>query len=179
MKKLFIFSLFLLLLLGGLAQAAERTLKNEMGEITLQESSTAGFYIYLNGRFGFVVEIPEIFSKVVVIPQNDDGIILSTEDDKSSFRTSGGYNLEDSKTVLKESYNSALEELGKKVAYKRLGKDFYVVSWLEDDSVIHYRKYMVSDSVHCDFEMSYPKSEKSNYDALVMHVAKSLTPPKK
>ena len=154
------------------AGAGERTLKDRNGrEIGLAASDTPGFSYYINSRFGFAVEVSDLFTKAIVIPDNGDGVILADEAEQALFRASGG-NIIDKKN-LKRRFEEARKELGSAVAYAHLGKDSYVLSWTEG-SDIHYRKVLLGSSIWCDMELTYPATRKKEFDPIVVHSAKSL-----
>jgi hypothetical protein len=142
--------------------------------VELAPAETIGFFRYINDRFAYSVDIPSTFTKVIVLPDNDDGLILTTQDNLAQFRASGGMVVADIERALKQSFDEAQDSLPIKAAYATLKKDFWVLSWLEGD-VIHYRKYMLRGDTWCDFELSYPTAQKKAYDPVVSHVAKSLT----
>jgi hypothetical protein len=161
---------------SGLALAAEVKLTDsERGNtVVLTSAEKSGFLRYENSQFGYSVDIPASFSKIILLPDNGDGLILATQDDKSRFRASGGNYIEGIERTLKQSYDEAREGLPVKAAYATLKNDYWVLSWLEDE-VIHYRKFMLRGDTWCDFELSYPAAQKKAYDSVVTHVAQSLT----
>jgi hypothetical protein len=138
----------------------------------LTPAKTADFLLYTNDRFEYSVDVPAAFTKVIRLPDNGDGLILAAEDDKSRFRASGGLS-EFIEGGLKQSFDEAQGSLPVKAAYATLKKDFWVLSWLEDDE-IHYRKFMLRGDTWCDFELTYPTAQKKAYDSVVKHVAESL-----
>ncbi len=176
--KLFVFTCVLALSLAcllsrpALAGAEERTLADGEGRsVVLQSSDTPGFFYYINSRFGFAVEVSGLFSKAIVVPDNDDGVILADEAEEARFRSSGGNRMD--KRSIKQLFEEARKELGGAVAYSNLGKNSYVLSWTEDAD-IHYRKFLLGSSVWCDMELTYPAARKKEFDAIVTHSAKTI-----
>ena len=164
--------LFAVLLCASPGSASNRTLTNDRGKpVVLSTTESPDFFRYLNPRFGFTVDVPAIYTLAVVIPDNDDGVILSDSRDETRFRASGG-NVIDERT-LRQRYESDRKDLGEAVSYSHLGKGFYVLSWVED-AMIHYRKFLLAPSVFCDMEFIYPAARKAEFDAPVARSARSL-----
>ena len=65
------------------------------------------------------------------------------------------------------------KEVGGKPAYEKLGKYYFVLSWIKDGN-IHYRKLILDGRAWADMEMSYPSERKKEFDPLVTHSAQSL-----
>ena len=152
--------------------AADRTITDAEGKsAVLRESTRPGFFRYIGERFPFAVDVPALFTRAVAIPDNGDGIILCDTEDKARFRASGG-RLVDTLTI-REFFESARKNLGIKPAYEKLGKNFFVLSWVEDGN-IRYRKLILNGDEWSDMEMSYPLERKKEFDPLVTHSAQSL-----
>ena len=152
--------------------AADRTITDAEGKsVVLRESTRPGFFQYTGERSPFAVDVPALFTQAVVIPDNGDGIILRDIEDKARFRASGG-RLVDTLTI-REFFESERKNLGVKPAYEKLGKNFFVLSWVADGN-IHYRKLILNEDAWADMEMSYPPERKKEFDPLVTHSAQSL-----
>ena len=152
--------------------ARDRTITDAEGKsVVLRESPQPGFFHYTCERSPFTVDVPALFTQAVVIPDNGDGIILSDAEDKARFRASGGRLV--GKLTIREFFESERKSLGVKPAYEKLGKNFFVLSWLEDGK-IHYRKLILNGDAWADMEMSYPFERKKEFDPLVTHSAQSL-----
>ena len=154
------------------AMAADRTIIDAEGKsVVLRESPQPNFFHYVNERSPFAVDVPALFTKAVLIPDNGDGIILSDAEDKARFRASGGRLV--GALTIREFFESERKNLGIKPAYEKLGKDFFVLSWVKDGN-IHYRKLILNEDAWADMEMSYPPERKKEFDPLVTHSARSL-----
>ncbi len=154
------------------AEAADRTLRDDQGRsVVLRQSPKPDFFHYTNERFAFTVEVPALFGKAFVIPDNGDGIILGDAADQARFRASGGNRI--NKKTLKQLFEDARKDLEIKPAYAHLGKDFFVLSW-ERDGEIHYRKFILGATVYCDVELTYPAARKQEFDPLVARSAGTL-----
>ena len=77
--------------------------------------------------------------------------------------------------ALKYDYNKTLFIYGENVAYNTIGKDFYVVSYIEDDKII-YRKviYNKDENSYAIFETSYLAKDKKFMDNIVNEMVKSF-----
>ena len=77
--------------------------------------------------------------------------------------------------ALKYDYNKTLFIYGENVAYNTIGKDFYVVSYIEDDKII-YRKviYNKDENSYAIFEASYLPKDKKFMDNIVNEMVKSF-----
>ena len=77
--------------------------------------------------------------------------------------------------ALKYEYNKTLFIYGENVAYNTIGKDFYVVSYIEDNKII-YRKviYNKDENSYAIFEASYLPKDKKFMDNIVNEMVKSF-----
>ena len=77
--------------------------------------------------------------------------------------------------ALKYEYNKTLFIYGENVAYNTIGKDFYVVSYIEDNKII-YRKviYNKDENSYTIFEASYLPKDKKFMDNIVNEMVKSF-----
>jgi hypothetical protein len=117
------------------------------------------------------VDVPALFTRAFVVPDNGDGIILADAAGEARFRASGGNRID--KETLRQTFDAARKDLEAKPAYEHLGKTFFVLSW-ERDGEIHYRKFVLGSGVWCDMEMTYPAGRKKEFDSLVARSADSL-----
>ena len=77
--------------------------------------------------------------------------------------------------ALKYEYNKTLFIYGENVAYNTIGKDFYIVSYIEDNKII-YRKviYNKDENSYAIFEASYLPKDKKFMDNIVNEMVKSF-----
>lgn len=137
--------------------------KNELSE----KAKEINYKKYNNERFGFSIEYPD-YLKVIVDPDNGDGIQVGNEDLK--LTVSGGYN------VLNETPDSMEKELvnGKNnISYKKKGKDFFVSSWVEGDMVIYQYKKIGKNMIQ-GFVLEYDKSKIKEFDPIVNRIYRSF-----
>ena len=87
------------------------------------------------------------------------------------------YNGKLSKNIdpLKYNYNKILFINGNNITYNTIGKDFYVVSYIEDNKII-YRKviYNKDENSYAIFEASYLPKDKKFMDNIVNEMVKSF-----
>ena len=76
---------------------------------------------------------------------------------------------------LKYDYNKMLFINGNNIAYNTIGKDFYVVSYIENNK-IHYKKviYNRNENSYAIFETSYLAKDKKFMDKIVTEMANSI-----
>ena len=76
---------------------------------------------------------------------------------------------------LKYDYNKALFTNGNNIAYNTIGKDFYVISYIENNK-IHYKKviYNKDENSYAIFEASYLPKDKKFMDNIVNEMVKSF-----
>ena len=76
---------------------------------------------------------------------------------------------------LKYDYNKSLFINGNNVAYNTIGKDFYGVSYIENNK-IHYKKviYNRDENSYAVFETSYFAKDKKIMDSIVTEMVKSF-----
>ena len=112
---------------------------------------------YSNARFGYSVKIPKIFTKVVSLPTNGNGIILESKNRKSRFHVSGG--AVTAEGMLKKTYETAYNSIGgkDKASYSDIGENYWELSWWEGE-VFHRCKFLINDQAWCDCKISYPAS---------------------
>ena len=76
---------------------------------------------------------------------------------------------------LKYDYNKALFTNGNNIAYNTIGKDFYVISYIENNK-IHYKKviYNRDENSYAVFEATYLPKDKKFMDKIVTEMANSI-----
>lgn len=167
------------------ASAADRTIFDAEGEsVVLRQSSKPGFFHFDSERSAFSIDIPAVFTKEVSIEDDDFGktysrFILSDDSGKAKFSFSCS-RLAGPLTIDQFFKSECQDLLDAKIkpAYEKLGKDFFVLSWL-DEGVIYYKKVMLDADTLGHLNISYPAERKKEFDPLVTHSANSLklSPP--
>lgn len=133
-----------------------------------------GYQTYVNARFGYRVVYPADF-----IPQgesdNGDGQVFTGPDD-TELRVWGGYNVlaATPRSALRDELRRCAEQF-RRVTYRQVGKDFFVVSgYIPDAKQIFYIKKLVHPDLEAGFEFIYPVERRARYDRDVAVIARSL-----
>ena len=74
---------------------------------------------------------------------------------------------------LKFNYNIILFKNQENIAYSTIGKDFYVVSYIENNKII-YQKVMFKEDAYIVFYASYLAKDKNFMDKIVTEMANSI-----
>ena len=173
-KFLYVFALVCCVMCAPPTFAADRTLADADGnEMAFKESSQPGFFRYDNDASAFVADIPACFTTLARVETDNRGeeIVLSDAEGGAQFRMMSA-RLQAELTIARY-YKAEREALKVKPAYEKLGKDFFVLSWLQD-GVIHYQKAVIAGDCLGEMEISYPSERKKEFDPLVTHSASSL-----
>ena len=132
---------------------------------------------YSNPRFGTTVTFPgEVFSQPQPPPVNGDGMTFMSPDG-ARLAVWGGFNALEQ--TPKELADWEVENLnpGSEVTYRRIAKDWVVLSGFDGDKVFYKRfKFGTRDIIH-GLLLTYPKSRKATYDRLVGRIADSFGGP--
>jgi len=171
MKKISIVGLVVLSILaasGSLAFDHVTLRDGETGNtVDLYPTDDEDLLFYASNRFGYEIRVPKIFTKVVLLPDNEDGMILESEDGKAAFRVSGGFVMIDG--MLEESYDNALESIGgeDKAVYFDIGEDSWELTWWEGET-FHRRKFLMNgEETWGECEISYQSvNNEAVYDPL-------------
>ena len=77
--------------------------------------------------------------------------------------------------TLKFNYNKILFEKGDNVAYNTIGKDFYAVSYIEDNKIIYEKvMYNKNEGYYVVFHVAYLPKDKKFMDKIVTEMASSI-----
>ena len=77
--------------------------------------------------------------------------------------------------TLKFNYNKILFEKGDNVAYNTIGKDFYAVSYIEDNKIIYEKvMYNKNEEYYVVFRVAYLPKDKKFMDKIVTEMANSI-----
>ena len=129
------------------------------------------FGVYSNARFGYSIAYP-----LFLVPggesDNGDGQGFFSEDGQSRLLVFAGFNVLE--TPLAEEYASALSDMHRKVTYKVLKKDRFVVSGYEGGRIF-YQKTVLKRDTYFTFDLLYPEERRQEFDALIKPIADSFT----
>lgn len=139
----------------------------------LVENDHFVYKTYVNGRYGFSVQYPTVFTEGQA-PTNDDGREFYNEE--STIVAYGNLiNILAENETIETYYSQTLAELSNSVAYKRLGNNWYVVSYNRGSNTI-YQKAIINNGVIFTLKITYPSSQQNNYDSMVSHISNTFTP---
>jgi hypothetical protein len=134
---------------------------------------------YSNDRFGVTIDVPPGFAQSGDAPANNDGLTFASADGKAILRVWGSNIIADNfKEELRNSFDSDQSD-GWVVSYgasnKQKNMTWAVYSGTKKDMIM-YEKSIASckgtQSLH--FRIEYPKAQKLSYDAVVLHLGKSM-----
>ncbi|QQE79220.1 hypothetical protein [Alicyclobacillus sp. SO9] len=148
----------------------QKNAKTQQTQNTTKSNSPTPYTVYKNKRFGFTVRIPTTYKKSPP-PQDGDGASW-TSSNAVKITAYGQYN------VQNDTVASAFSKLVTKnhPSYKIEGKDWLVVSGINQSNQIYYTKMYIGKSKEYVLKILYPKSQKSQDASLVTAVANSFQP---
>ncbi len=138
---------------------------------------------YCNDRFAFCVSYPEGFMGQGEAG-NGDGQTFLSKDKQAEILAYGELAVEEISENLTDVYESATRHLN--VSYKVVKPDWFVISGLNKEGKIVYRKTIKkkiqyagdeeeSTFIYQTLMISYPKSQQSNYGSYCGVISKSLS----
>lgn len=137
-------------------------------------SAAEQYETYLNARFGYSVQYPDIFA-VTQEPDNDDGIAFEAKDKKYSLSIWGAYN------VLESNGESLLKDSSERVEKVipnsgKSGADFYSIEYTaaNEKNYIFYEYGIVNEEMIAAFVLKYPKSEEKRFAEIKKVMTESL-----
>jgi hypothetical protein len=140
------------------------------------DSPTPEYHRYTNQRFNFSFDVPNDYVAGPE-PQDRDGLTFTNTQQTA---TVGGFGQDN---TLKWSPSQELQNLvssyqssGGTVTYQYVKGDLIVASGTTGHGTIFYVQQIVYPSVFYDLTLTYPTSEKAQYDSLVSHTVATFTP---
>jgi len=133
---------------------------------------------YVNERFGTSLTIPtDVFPRQMEPPANGDGLTWLSNDGASLAVYGSNNALEETPDSLADSAGDPGDRDGFEVTYRRVGKDWVVLSGHEGDLVFYHRlEFGAADVIHAML-MKYPRRLNHVYDPLVGTIAATLEGP--
>jgi hypothetical protein len=126
---------------------------------------------YYNDRFGFGIQYPKGMT-LAQPPDNGDGQRFFN-DELVITAYGGNTNIINTDESAATYYQEDLNRISEEIAYKKLGNDWYVISY-EKDGLIIYKKFFFRGSIFNTFEIKYPANKKEKYDPIVTHIVKTF-----
>ena len=129
-----------------------------------------GLLFYHNDRYGYAMSIPDIFTEVVLLPGNEDGLILGSKNGEYRFRASGGFVVfEDELQKSMEAAKKYVEEyVDGAIIYEKTGDDWWELNWWNGPEK-GVRKFMTNGEAWCECEITSPgklRNEQGEFDEL-------------
>ncbi|WAX92978.1 hypothetical protein N7E70_014810 [Aminobacter sp. NyZ550] len=150
-----------------------RTFSAMVLAMVLAAPALAKPFIYTNARFGTSVTFPhEIFVSKAEPPENGDGMTFLAADGASLAIYGSNNALEQMPRQLADMSSEGVE-----VTYRKLGKDWIVLSGHDGNDIFYHRLEFGRGGVIHAFLLKYPVSSKAKYDPLVSAIAESLNGP--
>ena len=140
-----------------------------------------GLLFYANERFGYCVKIPEIFTKVVLFPDNEGGMILESQDGQYRFRVSGGFVLSEDqlRTAMEAAKQHVVEIVDGAMVFEKIGRDWWELSWWNGPEK-GVRKLVTNGEFWSECEIAWPgqpHNAPGEYDELFERSLETLTFP--
>lgn len=130
-------------------------------------------FTYTNARFGTSVTFPdEVFTSHAEAPDNGDGLLWMAGDGASLAIYGANNALEQTPKQMADFVSKGLD-----VSYRKIGRDWLVVSGHDGSDIFYQRIEFGRDGVLHAFLLKYPAKTKAKYDPLVRGIADSLTGP--
>lgn len=147
----------------------------ELSKKITQPSNTtlmdSNYGIFKSDKFNYSLEYPNKNFKIT--SKRDDGIDLESDDSKTSIHCYIIKNTlnEDIKTMYEEN----IDYIGREIPYKKLGKDFYVLSYIKN-GYIEYAKviYDSKNNIFIQLRFYYPEDYKEIMNPIVERMTESL-----
>jgi hypothetical protein len=162
-------------------QVPQDTVAMTQPDVVNEPETEPQYESYCNSKYAFCIDYPTN----VLHPQGEsgsgDGQVFTSsdlEDSLSVYRDFSDMIDPDTKFSIKAEYEHDLagNENGRgkrEVTYKKLGKDFFVLSGYMGDKIF-YQKTMITNGELATCMMSYRKSEKELYNKVSERVFKSF-----
>lgn len=138
---------------------------------------------YFNQRFGFSVDYPyEILipqgesgsgdGQTFVSKKNPENMLAAYRDFLDNMDPEINFTLE---TGFKKEVNECAKKDSKRqLTYKKLGKDFYVLSGHKPGGIIFYQKSILVDGALCTCIIEYKEADKAVFNKISEHIFKSF-----
>lgn len=147
----------------------------ELSKKIIQPSNTtltdSNYGIFKSDKFNYSLEYP---NKNFKIPsKRDDGIDLESNDSKASINCYITKNT--SNDTIKSMYKDNIDFIGIEIPYKKLGEDFYVLSYIKN-GYIEYAKviYNKKNNTFIQLRFYYPEDYKEIMNPIIERMTKSL-----
>lgn len=147
----------------------------ELSKKIIQPSNTtltdSNYGIFKSDKFNYSLEYPNKNFKIV--SETNDGIDLESNDSKASINCYITKNT--SNDTIKSMYENNIDFIGIEIPYKKLGEDFYVLSYIKN-GYIEYAKviYNKKNNTFIQLRFYYPEDYKEIMNPIIERMTKSL-----
>ena len=147
----------------------------ELSKKIIQPSNTtlmdSNYGIFKSNKFNYSLEYPNKNFKIT--SKRDDGIDLESNDSKASINCYITKNT--SNDTIKSMYEENIDYIGREIPYKKLGEDFYVLSYIKN-GYIEYAKviYNKKNNTFIQLRFYYPEDYKEIMNPIIERMTKSL-----
>ena len=147
----------------------------ELSKKIIQPSNTtltdSNYGIFKSDKFNYSLEYPNKNFKIV--SETNDGIDLESNDSKASINCYITKNT--SNDTIKSMYEDNIDFIGIEIPYKKLGEDFYVLSYIKN-GYIEYAKviYNKKNNTFIQLRFYYPEDYKEIMNPIIERMTKSL-----
>lgn len=153
-------------------ETIQLTVADKNPDEKLTKTDEVQFNVYCNDRFDFCIHYPE-----KLIPQgeshNGDGQVFTSNDGKASLTVYRSFrDLDGNGVDFKREFENDLR-LYPKVTYKKLGKDFFVISGFDGGNIFYQKAIMKNDEFITSL-LTYPESEKDYYGKAAEKIFKTF-----
>ena len=142
-----------------------------------QEEEPSTFNTYCNARFRYCIDYP-VFLKAQPESENGDGRIFTGKAGEKVLTVFGRLNQDsDGNPIsLQNQYEKDRRDLhssGINISYKKLGKNFYVLSGQKANTVV-YRKTIIKDEAFCFAYLEYDIAQNTLFDSILPRISQSF-----
>ena len=160
----------MLSLMGARGVFAKQSQQGDVATDGLSYSNIDTYGWYINHKYGYAVAWPKKLLTALGESQAGDGQIFKAPDGQAELRCWARFNSVEDKS-LKALFKMAHQEPRLHVTYKHIGKDFFVISGIEDNKII-YRKTIKSNEITATFILTYTKSHSDVFNHVVGDIVK-------
>lgn len=144
---------------------------NKREPSTQEQTGNFTYNSYTNSRFGFTVQYPTTFAQAPP-PTNNDG--RQFYNGEATILAYGSHlNVLGENETIETYYNQALEDASGSITYKRLGDDWYVISYRAGTNTV-YERTIIGESIISTVIITYPSGKQDYYEPMVTHISKTF-----
>lgn len=132
---------------------------------------TSDYSVYENNIFNYSLEYPNKNFKV--ISETNDGMSLKSYDSRASINY---YIIENTlNDTIKSIYETNIDYVGSEISYKKLGEDFYVLSYVKDGYIKYVKViYNKKNNTFIQLRFEYAQDYKDIMTSIVERMTKSV-----